>query len=405
MVGARCRFDGRQAARALLAAALAVALALALPGCAQRSPRASAASSPRPQIQANSTDVANAFARLNALQRGAKALPNTLAVYAFYLEHLQQSSSVTREFLAQVLAATEAEMGAYQEAVLQFPQAAPRLRNPAPPLPDPANFHAVNAADAIVDLAVRGYPIAASGTYVREPLYGEIIRAALRSGFVVVPYDSTRTDADAVAREEDQARHLLDRVFRAAPDARLFIHAGYAHVPKRADYFYTATLAMRLRRVTGFDPLSIDQTVLRPVEPGREYADYRELLRRFRVTQPSVLLRRADRQPWSLEPQVYDVSVLLSPPAPTHEGRPDWLRLGGERAPVSVDVDLHSARLPCLIEARYAAESNASVPADRMLLEHDGDKVVLFLHHDHYRIDAFCASGGIVVNRPLHVGG
>ncbi len=451
---ARSRCEPQQAVNILLAAVLAVMVALSLPGCTTSMSRASAAPASVPPAQPRAAEIGNAFAQLNALQREASALPDPLAVHAFYLEHWQHSSGVLHEFLAQVLAATDAEMGAYEKAVLQFPSSAPRLRNTPAALADPADFHAVNAAEAIaelagerrivmlneahhvaqtrlltlallprlrelgfthfaaedlderdVDLAARSYPVVASGTYVHEPLYGEIIRTALRLGFIVVPYDSTHGESDPVVREEEQARHLVERVFRAAPNARLLVHAGYAHVHKRADYFYTATLAMRLRRMTGFDPLSIDQTLLRPIEPGREYADYRELLRRFPITEASVLLRDAAPRAWSLEPQVYDVSVLLPPPTREIAGRPDWLDLGGERMPVLIDLDLSSTQLPCLIEARYAAEDTAAIPADRLLLEHAGDKPALFLRRGNYRLDTLCSAGQGVAGRALHVGG
>jgi hypothetical protein len=397
----------------------------------------------------SSSDVTSTFAQLNALRRQSRTLKTPLAEYAFYLDHYAHSQGMVRGFLAQVLAALEAELGAYEQAVLRYPQQ-PILRGLPAALPDMEHFRAVDAAAAIAalarerrivlineahhvgqtrllslellprlralgfthfaaeglderdrDLAARGYPVKASGPYVNDPLYAEIIRTALKLGFVVVPYDSTAADADVATREEDQAQHLLDQVFRAQPDARLFVHAGYAHIHKRADYFFTDTMAMRLKRKTGFDPLSIDQTVLRPIMPGLEYKDYRNLLQRFAPTAPSVLLARDGGSAWSLEPGIYDVSVLL-PPTQRIDGRPDWLRRGG-RVPVAIDVDLQPASLPCAIEARYATENGAAVPADRLLVEHAGDPVVLFLAPGDYRLEALRADGRIFNTQRLHV--
>ena len=392
------------------------------------------------------------FAQLSALQREANVLKTPLAVYAFYRERRSQAQDGLRDLIAQVLAATEAELGAYEQAVQQFPHGAPGLRGTPASLPDTENYRAVNAADDIAqlarerrivivneahhvgqtrlltlqllprlralgythfaaealderdrNLAARGYPTAASGSYVREPLYAEIVRSALKLGFVVVPYESTRAEADADAREDDQARHLLERVFRLQPDARLFVHAGYAHAHKRADYLDTDPMALRLKRMSGFDPLSIDQTLLRPIEPTREYREYRTLLRRFAIDAPTIFLSRRDGAAWSLEPGFYDVSVVLPPPVHLIVGRPDWLTLNGERTPVAVDLDVQEDHLPCLLEARAVAESDKAVPADRVLIERTAAQAVLFLRPGSYRITLVDANGRTLNQRRLQV--
>ena len=421
-------------------------VALTTPACTQQVARDTPVA---PSSTPSASQVTSTFAQLNALRRQSRTLKTPLAEYAFYLDHYEHSQGAVRGFLAQVLASLEAELGAYEQAVRRYPQQ-PLLRSPSPPLPGAENFHASDAATAIAGLArdrrivvineahhvgqtrllsrallprlralgfthfaaeglderdrelgERGYPIKASGPYVNDPLYGEIIRTALKLGFIVVPYDSTADDADVAMREEDQAVHLVDRVFRAQPDARLFVHAGYAHIHKRADYFYTDTMAMRLKRKTGFDPLSIDQTVLRPIAPGLEYKDYRSLVQRFAPTAPAVLLAHGDRVAWSLEPEFYDVSVILPPPRLLH-GRPDWLRDDG-RIEVAIDVNLQPTSLPCVVEARYAAESGIAVPADRLLIEHADDQVVLFLRPGDYRLDALRVDGRIFFTQRLHV--
>jgi len=184
------------------------------------------------------------FERLNAMQREAVTLKSTLAVRDFWRQRRNESDGPTRALIEQVLAAAEAELGAYDEAVLHFPYGAPALREAAPALPTRETWRAVDAADTIAalaasrrivlvneahhvaqtraltlallprlralgfthfaaeglderdrDLAARGYPVDSSGIYVREPLYGEIIRTALRLGFVVVAYESATSGA------------------------------------------------------------------------------------------------------------------------------------------------------------------------------------------------------------------
>jgi hypothetical protein len=389
-----------------------------------------------------------AFSELNALARQAATLKTPLARYAFYRSRQEQSHGPMRALIAQVLAATEAELGAYEQALQQYPQGAPILRGTPAALPDPARFEARDAADAIAglardrrilmvneahhaaqtraltlallprlralgfthfaaeglderdrNLAARGYPTKASGPYIDEPLYGEIIRSALRLGFVVVPYESP--GADAQQREEGQAQHLVERVFRQRSDARLFVHAGYAHVHKRADYLDSDTMAMRLARKIGIDPLVVDQTVLRPGAPGREFGGYRALLQSYPIRTATVFTT-PDGTAWSLEPRVYDISVLL-PPSRLIEGRPDWLTLDGERGPVAIAIDLQAISLPCVIEARHANENEDAVPADRLLLERGNGIAVLFLRGGDYRVEAVAANGRVITTQRLHV--
>lgn len=394
-------------------------------------------------------DAAGAFAQLDALGREAAALKTPLARYEFYRSHYERSGGTVRGFLAQVLAATEAELGAYEQAVLQYPQGAPIPRDTPALLPERGRFDAIDAADGIAaiardrrivmvneahhaaqtrlltlallprlralgfthfaaeglderdrDLPARGYPTRASGPYVDEPVYGEIIRTALRLGFTVVAYESPATDAQQ--REEEQAQHLIERVFRGHGDARLFVHAGYAHVHKRPDYLDGDTMAMRLARRSGVDPLVVDQTVLRPSVPGREYAGYRELLEAYPIDAATIFATPDRHAAWSLEPRFYDISVLLPPTRIVH-GRPDWLSLGGERREVAIAIDLQATSLPCVIEARYANENEAAVPADRLLIERSGETAVLFLRNGDYRVDAVAANGRLITTQRVHV--
>src|SRR6476646_8206602 len=58
-----------------------------------------------------------AFVQLNAVQRHADTLPNALAVHDYFVTQRQHSGGLTRDFLGQVLAASDAELGNYESAV------------------------------------------------------------------------------------------------------------------------------------------------------------------------------------------------------------------------------------------------------------------------------------------------
>jgi hypothetical protein len=105
-------------------------------------------------------------------------------------------------------------------------------------------FAAEALAESDTALARRGYPVAGSGSsYVLEPVFAEVVREALRLGYVIVPYecmpgedaprDSSDTRSRQARRDSVQAAHIVERIFRGDPDAKVLVHAGYAHIQEK----------------------------------------------------------------------------------------------------------------------------------------------------------------------------
>ena len=184
-----------------------------------------------------------------------------------------------------------------------------------------------------------------------------------------------------------------DRVDVLASDGQIADIGANLTAPDDADVFDATDQVL----LPGFVDM---HTHLR--EPGREYADYRTLLQAFALDTPAVLVSRDGQSAWSLEPRFYDVSVVL-PPTRLVAGRPDWLALGGAREAIAVALDLQPESLPCAIEARYAGEGDAAIPADRLLVEQGGGPVVLFLRPGEYRIAAVTATGRVFGTQRLRV--
>ena len=349
--------------------------------------------------------------------------------------------SASRSAHGQMLAFVEAELGRYNEALAAYPFS-PKL-DPSQPLPTPSTHDARDAAPVIaamarerrivlvneahhdaatrqltldllprlrdagythfaaetlaaedVGLQRRGYPVATTGGYTKEPLYGDIVREALRLGYVVVPYESSGHGADQQAREDGQAANLVARVFKPAPDARLFVHAGYAHIDKAASprLWNVDTMAVRLKALTGLDPLSIDQTLLRSWGKERESVAVGVLIEAFDPQRPTVLVARDNGAPWSVAPQWHDVSVLL--PRPTFDAtRPRWLDLDGARKAWPIPNRLCGEVRPCRVEARHRGESDEAIPADRYAFVDAGHDAVLYLRPGTYRVRAFDRDG------------
>ncbi len=425
-----------------------------------------------------------------------QSLTHELARYSYFIEAMPQLSEADKLVAQQLLASSEDELGLYSEAVRDFP-----LRSRPPEklvLPDAASWQAADALDTITALArdqrivmvneahhdahtreltlallprlramgftyfaaealderdaslmKRGYPVRSSGSeYLREPLYGDIVREAIKLGYVIVPYDSAGVSAQD--REDGQARNLYERVLAKDPKAKLFIHAGYAHIDKqRGRLGPVKPMAMQLRELSGITPLSIDQTDIREEDPESEkdiYYEFQHALRKyesllprlqprldgagpggssqkptidaydrivstFHPTRAIVLIQTADHAPWTARPGLYDLNVIL-PPAnsvpssysqgplqlsingedhavlpPANKGhRPDWLTLDGKRVPIPVDTEFCAGKFPCLVEARYAEESDDAVTADRYLFLQKNARNVLYLRPGRYQL-------------------
>jgi hypothetical protein len=214
-------------------------------------------------------------------------------------------------------------------------------------------------------LQARGYPVHASGFYTEEPICAEMVRTALKLGFKVIAYEAG-PNASGDEREVEQANNLYRQVFRDDPHARLVVDAGYAHIQESGSFLGGMSMAEHLRKLSGIDPLTVEQTVLyahTPVEDDHPY--YTAVIRQLAPTQPIIFENKAG-QPWTLRAG-YDVSVFFPPPQ-LHHGRPTWLRLGGLRMPYSVSAARCLQRFPCVVEARYADESLEAIPADRLVL-------------------------------------
>jgi hypothetical protein len=409
--------------------------------------------------------------------------PTELARYTYLTKKIPHLSPSQQLLANQLLAFTENELGLYDQAILGFP-----LKSSEPAdlvLPTAADWQAENAVDVIAKLAAsrrivmvneahhdahtrqltlallprlralgfthfaaealgdndpglmqRGYPIKTSGSeYLREPLYGEIIREAIRLGFIVVPYDS---GADTtLAREIGQAENLYRRVFVKDPAARLFVHAGYAHIDKsKGRLGDVEPMAMQLEKLTGLVPLSIDQTQFMESIPNRSDA-YHQLVDRFKPAQPSVLANRVSGDLWSADPKLYDVNVILPPSvnlqafgrggyfggadnqkvriindashlsmefmAPNDMPRPDWLALDGKRYSVAITTSLCRASLPCQVEAIHSSESDDATAADRYAFMQSNSMSKLYLSPGTYRLRALSASGKVLSSQTIDV--
>ena len=240
----------------------------------------------------------------------------------------------------------------------------------------------------------RGYPITETGYYVNEVVFAEVVRSALELGYRIIPYEfheyeineeqriAAAEQAGAINHQEErdwwQAKNIAARVFDIDSDAKLLVHAGYAHIQEsRTDTW--APMAHFLRELTGLDPLTIDQTVYSErSRPELEHPLRRRAGEMGLLGGEAIVLVDAEGQPIRSRETV-DFAVFGATTRHDADGRPTWMGMGGRRRPVAYDTPECAERV-CIVEARRAGFAD-EVPLDRVEVASAG-RTTLYLPPD-----------------------
>jgi hypothetical protein len=394
----------------------------------------------------DSPRIANFFSRLNAQ-------PDNYARLRF--ANLQRTSTdpQLRQVAGQVLVTEWSMFGRIGEAEAAFSVSDKGLAI-ATPLPAAGDWHAVPAADYIVGavagrrilvvneahhrpqtrlltlsllprlralgfdhfavegldpadtgLAVRGYPTEKSGYYTQEPLYGEIVREALRLGFLVHAYEPADAGRMTPQERETAQAQALQAILAKDPHARLFVHAGYAHADKAPGRLpgNARPMAAELARLTGIEPYTVDQTMLGSGDMSDAASPYRHMVDAFPVLVSSVLVPRHGGAAWSYQPGYHDLTVLL-PRSDPSEMRPAWLSRDGLRRSLRIKAAACDGSFPCLFEAFHASEGDDAIPADQfVLLGTSEGRWPLYLAPGRYRLRIRGEDGVVLSVRPVEI--
>ena len=257
----------------------------------------------------------------------------------------------------------------------------------------------------------RGYPIRQSGYYVNDVVFAELVRSAVDHGFEIVAYeieghqwqsdkDRGVTEGFTARRQYWQGRNIVDRVFANDPDAKVLVHCGWGHV-RESGSRNGPKMAEVLARLTGLDPLTVDQIAYADRgdadddHPLRAEAEARNL-----IGDEDVVLLAGDGDPVPLgDPAYVDVRVFARR---THyqNGRPTWMEMDGRRRAVAFATPDCDTR-PCVVEARSVLRTDA-VAFDRV--EVRGEATTLYVPPGGGSLGrVFRLDGSLIAERPIAV--
>lgn len=227
------------------------------------------------------------------------------------------------------------------------------------------------AARSMAELRRRGHPVRSTGLYTNEPMFAEFVRQALALGYQPFAYDgpgAAGAEDRVAAREDFQARTIHRRVIGANPEGRILVYVGFRHVTEMPFDGGLgrpmAWMAARLKRITGLDPLTIDQR--EQVNPG--CLPGRAIRRARRANRFGTVILRSNgaNATTGAYRSAVDLQVFHLPVPPLHR-RPAWMT-GVGRRPMPIPARLLGHHGRRLVQAFIAGGAPDAVPVDQVLV-------------------------------------
>lgn len=128
---------------------------------------------------------------------------------------------------------------------------------------------------------INGYVEEYSGFYSKEPMFANFLRDAIQDRWKFISFeakfDPTLPSREfAKVRETRMAENIINRILKDNPNAKIFIYTGSGHAykqPTTESIESRVMMAAHLKRLSGIDPLSIDQTQMIPHFIGKQQAE------------------------------------------------------------------------------------------------------------------------------------
>jgi hypothetical protein len=111
----------------------------------------------------------------------------------------------------------------------------------------------LNETDVLLNK--RKYPLLhKTGFYSDEPVYGDLLRQALKIGYTLIPYDAF-PETDSISRDEQQALNIINQTLRKDTSAKILVFGGMGHIFDSKGF---QTMGWYFKEHSSIDPLTIN---------------------------------------------------------------------------------------------------------------------------------------------------
>ena len=226
-----------------------------------------------------------------------------------------------------------------------------------------------------------------NGWKAAEPISGELIRMAIGLGFKVIPYeDQTPGKYTPTGRAAMEAQKIAD-IIRKDSSARILVLSGITSSIEKALGDQNWPMAYQLKRFTGHDPLTIDQTELTEgsnFEYGRYF--YEKLADRIQLKEAMIAFRK-DNPVSLLENDHYDLQVI-HPRSGSIRNRPSWIGMNNNRKEFAIRP---TERNMFMVQGYYTNEYSEEslpflIPADQTISADTDGYYYLYLNPGKYTL-------------------
>ncbi|MGB0863726.1 MAG: OmpA family protein, partial [Saprospiraceae bacterium] len=266
-------------------------------------------------------------------------------------------------------------------------------------------FEALSAMDSLINQ--RKYPLLTSGDMTKEPLMGDLVRRAMQLGFTVFDYEADYLKVNEMvaemkktassdlleghdfslkmnARDQIQAENIAHFI-KNKPNGKVLIVAGFDHIRELSSDFWSP-MAYQLQKITGINPLTIDQTVMIERKTRHNESIFYKKAVKNGIKKPTVFIKNGQsfiaKEFDPNFPEEYvkfcDIQVF-HPRTNWSRPRPTWMSMNGYRRPFKLKIS-KKVNLPSLAMVfRIGEDVKTAVPMDVIELQNKTSNHFLML--------------------------
>lgn len=246
-------------------------------------------------------------------------------------------------------------------------------------------------------LRERGYPILATGYYIKDSNFANLVREALRIGYQLVAYE-TQNGSDGTLRDRDQANNIYRQTWEKDKKGKVLVHAGYSHIFEAGDSYYEP-MGYQLKKLSSQEIMTIDQVQMVGLNDTLKlHPYYREASRKNELSEPTVFINSKGKV--IVDPILKlgtDIQVY-HPMTRFDLGRPHWIKSRKLRqVPLPPEITALEGRL---LQALPQGEVEEAVPIDQFIIANGR---ALILPAGKYNLRIISCEGELIGKSKLEV--